>query len=392
MKIAVVTKAPFPDGNASATYVLNVCRVMKLCGHDLTVLGCRRGLKTDHAAVGEFDGIKYLNYDATKHSKIVTYLYDNKFERYATKTLSKLGRFDIIFLYGGTVTVAEALKNYCDKKGMRFGAFNCEWYTEDCFSSGVSRRYIRETVDLIPYVAKNADVAILISTLLTNYFEDQGTHSVMIPNIVDLTDNKWDTRQSNVGTEKMKIAYAGSPSVGKDELATVIKSIELLPDDIKNRTELNIYGPNKDELMACLKTEGLSEIPSQVICHGRKKQDDIPALLNDCHYTILIRKPSLRANAGFSTKMVESFAAGVPFIANITGDIATYLKDGENGIVVANDSLEACCDAMISAYEKLDKNPEMRKAAFKTAQDNFDYRKYKDAMEEFLNAPVIKEK
>ena len=385
MRIAVITKAPFPDGTAPSTYILNVCRVMERCGHHVTVLGCRRGHMTDHPVEGVFDGIEYINFDSVRRGKMLTYLYDNFFERYAIEMLRRLGNQDIVFLYGGTVTVASVLKRYCERKNMKFGAFECEWFTKDSFSSQVSQKHITDIVNLIPYAAKNADVAILISSYLTKYFLSCNVPSIMIPNIVDLADEKWNVRKSAAACDKLKIAYAGIPGVGKDELGTVIKAIELLPENFKEKVELHVYGPDEEKMKFYLNLQGVEAVPSNVICHGKQKQDQIPERLNECHYTILIRKPGQRANAGFSTKMVESFAAGIPFIANITGDIATYLKDEENGIVVADESVEACRAALIRAWELLDKNSEMRVAAYKTAQDNFDYRIYVDAMKDFLS-------
>jgi glycosyltransferase involved in cell wall biosynthesis len=206
----------------------------------------------------------------------------------------------------------------------------------------------------------------------------------MIPNVVNLSDKKWNVRKNVACDGKFKLAYAGVPGVGKDELATVVEAIKLLPQDMQSKVEFHIYGPDEKTLLSYLKSQGVEEIPDFVVSHGRQKQDEIPARLNDCHYTVLIRKPTLRTNAGFSTKMVESFAAGVPVIANITGDIATYLKDGENGIIVANETVEACRDALIRAYKYLENNSVMRRASIKTAQDNFDYRIYKEDMEDFL--------
>ena len=243
-------------------------------------------------------------------------------------------------------------------------------------------------MDFNPYMAKNADMAILISSLLTDYFEANGVHSIMIPNIVDLSDKKWNVRKAKIDNDVLKIAYAGVPGVGKDELATVVKAILLLPDDKKSKTELHIYGSSADALKSYLCSQEVLEIPSFVVCHGRLMQEEIPARLNECHYTILIRKPSLRANAGFSTKMVESFAAGIPMIANITGDIGTYLKDGINGLIVDDESVQACSKALLAAWSYLDRNPIMREEALKTAANNFDYRQYCNEMSKFLDAII----
>lgn len=384
MNIVILSTAPFPDGNASSTYMLNVCRTIVACGHNVTVIGCRRSNKTDFPVSGEFEGIKYVNFDATKQNKLVMYGYNLHFEIYAGWVLRRMKNIDAVFLFGTTVPVAKAVKKHCLKKKIKYCGFNCEWFTEDSFASNVMKSHIKGTVGLIPYNAENADGAILISSLLTNHFKSKGKHSVMIPNIVDLTDDKWNVKKETVECDKLKIAYAGVPGVGKDELGVAIKAIGAMPENLRDNTELHVYGPDENQMASYLKTQGVDILPPYVICHGRQKQDRIPALLNECHYTVLIRKPSLRTNAGFSTKMVESFAAGIPFIANITGDIATYLKDGENGIIVTDESVEACRDALMRAWEMLDNNSRMREAAYKTAQDNFDYRLYVNVMKEFL--------
>lgn len=384
MNIVILSTAPFPDGNASSTYLLNMCRTIVAAGHGVTVVGCRRTLKTEFPLNGEYEGIKYINFDANAHNKVVVYVYNLYFEVYAKYILRKLKNADAVFLFGTTVPVAKTVRTHCHRKKIKFAGFNCEWFTEDSFAKNVSKRHVQGTVGLIPYMAQNADAAILISSLLTDYFKAQGVHSVMIPNIVDLTDDKWNVRAEVKSQSKLKIAYAGVPGVGKDELGVAIKAIGAMPENLRDNTELHVYGSDENQMASYLKTQEIDILPPYVICHGRQKQDQIPALLNECHYTVLIRKPSLRTNAGFSTKMVESFAAGIPFIANITGDIATYLKDGENGIVVADESVEACRDALVRAWEMLDNNSRMREAAYKTAQDNFDYRLYVNDMKDFL--------
>ena len=380
MKIAIISKSAFPEGNASATYILNVSRVIKMCGNDVTVFGCYRGLQTSYPIEGSVEGITYHNFDAVGHSKISTYLYDNWFDRYAIKKLSKMKDLDAVLIYGGALSVAKAIRKYCLKKKILFGGIYCEWFDRSSYSASVSPKHVEDMIGLIPYVAQNSDISITISSLLTDYFVKNGVHSVMIPNIVDLTDEKWNVKRGVDEPNKLKIAYAGVPGVGKDELGTVVKAIGEMPEELKTKTELHVYGPDEKGLLSYLKTQGVQEIPSNVVCHGRQKQDEIPAKLNECHFTVLIRKPTRRANAGFSTKMVESFAAGIPFIANITGDIGTYLKDGENGIIVADESVEACRDALVRAWEMLEKNSDMRSSAYKTAVDNFDYRLYKDSM------------
>ena len=385
MNIAVLTKAPFPEGNASATYVLNVCRALNACGHRVTVFGCLRSKPQRFPVNGEIEGITYSNFPVFQKNKLHIYAYDNLWGAYASHLLKNSEKYDLILLYGGMKKEAKAIFRFCKKNKILYGAFNSEWYTPESFSSSSKKHFVEQACELIPFNADHADVAIQISTLLTEHFCSKGVKSIMIPNIVDLADPKWNCRKDLHAGDVLKLAYAGVPGVGKDELGTVISAIDTLPEEKKGKVELHIYGSTDAQLREYLSLVGISELPLGVYCHGRKAQHEIPGLLNECHYTILIRKPTLRANAGFPTKMVESFAAGVPFIANATGDIGTYLKNGENGVLVHDESVEACREAILEAFRLLPQNELMRKAAFATAEDHFDYREYIPQMKAFLS-------
>ena len=90
MNIVILTKAPFPDGNAASTYILNVCRTIAASGHHVTVFGCRRGLKTTYPLSGTIEGIDYINFVTERHNKAVVYLFDNYWDIYAKHKLAFL--------------------------------------------------------------------------------------------------------------------------------------------------------------------------------------------------------------------------------------------------------------------------------------------------------------
>lgn len=388
MNILILSRAPFPDGSAASAYILNVSRTIRAAGHHVVVIGCRRLEQTTFPISGELEGIEYINFDTKKHSKFLVYLFDNYWEKYALHTISHFKKTNIVFLYNGKRCDAKAIYRYCRRHKIKYGAFNSEWHLPENYSKDISRKKVKDITNLIPFNAENADVAIQISTLLTNYFKKHNVKTIMIPNLVDLRDKKWDCRREKVGGDNLKLAYAGIPDVGKDELATVIEAMALLPENLKRRTELHIWGPNQQQIethMGDLKWL-LQELSDNIFIYGRANQSEIPRLINGCHFTVLIRKPSLRSNAGFSTKMVESFAAGVPVMANLTGDIGSYLTDGVNGIVVHNESADACAEAIKKAHEWLENNPQMRKEAYYTAETKFDFHRYTDTMQTFLQS------
>lgn len=67
---------------------------------------------------------------------------------------------------------------------------------------------------------------------------------------------------------------------------------------------------------------------SNIIVHGRKKHEDIPALLKEIDMTIV---PSL-CYENSPTVIFESFAFGIPVIASDIDGIAELITQGQNGI------------------------------------------------------------
>ena len=91
------------------------------------------------------------------------------------------------------------------------------------------------------------------------------------------------------------------------------------------------------------------------------------------------------AKAGFPTKVVESLSLGTPMLCNLSSDLAMYLTDGENSIIIEDCSADACCSALrrILALSREQMNS-MRLSARKTAEDAFDWRKYKEEVSMFI--------
>ena len=72
-------------------------------------------------------------------------------------------------------------------------------------------------------------------------------------------------------------------------------------------------------------------------------------------------------------------------LCNLSSDLAMYLTDGENSIIIEDCSADACCSALrrILALSREQMN-RMRLSARKTAEDAFDWRKYKEEVSMFI--------
>jgi glycosyltransferase involved in cell wall biosynthesis len=119
---------------------------------------------------------------------------------------------------------------------------------------------------------------------------------------------------------------------------------------------------------------------------GRIPREDVLRELSRSDFTVLIRSEEQRyAKAGFPTKFAESLATATPVISNATSDIADYLQDGVNGYLVSACSSEALTVALQKAicltYEE---RVSMQQAARRTAEEYFDYARYKEPLKEFI--------
>ena len=151
---------------------------------------------------------------------------------------------------------------------------------------------------------------------------------------------------------------------------------------------LDIYGANENQVLENIKNDFklLSEIKEFVYIHGRIPQFEIPNKVKEADFTIFIRPNRKSSNAGFPTKFAESLAVGTPVITNLTGDIGLYLRDGENGLVVSDDSEDQLKNTFNKIIEmKAGDLSKMRKIARKTAEQYFDFREYTNIIEDLFS-------
>jgi len=102
-------------------------------------------------------------------------------------------------------------------------------------------------------------------------------------------------------------------------------------------------------------------------------------------YSILLRHNTVNANAGFSTKVGESMACGTPVIANITSDLAFYVKNGETGVVCDDESIDSC----VNAFRRIISMPAnqyvtMRLKAKELARASFNMEAYVDLLADLV--------
>jgi glycosyltransferase involved in cell wall biosynthesis len=226
------------------------------------------------------------------------------------------------------------------------------------------------------------DGVIAISTLLESYYRRHGRPVLRVPPTLDVQNLKVE-HHGSPGSPELSLVYAGTPGRNKkDLLATIIQAVDRVRREGVS-LNLRIFGPSPADVQAL--HDGAA-LPPNVHVLGRIPQYDIPGVLQEADFSILLRRPERATNAGFSTKFCESLANATPVIANLTGDMGDYLRHGVEGYICRDYSLEALTEALRAASRlSVAERTLMRTAARDRALQSFDYRRFGAAMGVFFD-------
>ncbi|MFC3501708.1 glycosyltransferase [Micromonospora krabiensis] len=185
--------------------------------------------------------------------------------------------------------------------------------------------------------------------------------------------------------EGLRLLYAGTAGT-KDMLAVVVEGIRRLPAAERERVRLTIAGMTRDQAVSLsdLDGAGLDGLADGVIFLGRVPRERVLAELGRAHFSVLVRPDVGYSRAGFPSKVPESLAAGCPVLLNHTSDLARYVTDGREGLVVAGPSADDVRDALLRALALDDDGWwRMSRAARERAVD-FDYRSWVPTVSDFV--------
>lgn len=387
--IAYVGEFAFPEGTASASRVLNIARIIRECGYDVYFFGQQHATSKKYKSKGYYDGFMYSNNSYVGKTKLQNVLsfYTRGFD--LCKALDGIENLSAVITYGGYTLNAMPLLKYCRKKEIPIFADVVEWFSYQTFKYG----YLSFKTLNVHYAMTNVytkfDGIIVISSYLENYYRLHGMQTIKIPPVVNLQDEKWLVK-SYKKNGKLRICYAGVPG-NKDYIQNVILAINELDDYSKSNIEFHLYGPTVSQIEKCLgKNAGvLNNIKSIVFVHGKIPQTEVPGEIAKNDFSVLLRPDMRFAHAGFPTKFVESFAVGLPVIANNTSDISKYLINGETGIVVVDCTVKECKKAILAALKmSYESRKRMKEKTRKIAEDNFDYKLYVKQMGIFLGDKI----
>lgn len=400
MKKLIYTGAfNFPDGDAAAVRVLGIGKALRNAGYEVKFAGWEEHEREEDRRLDDsfvYDGFRYKSQSDLRHQKLSPIKRLVRYFLSGGNTLKWLNSEDttgvtaIIAYHGGSLFLLR-LASFCKERGIKLIIDCTEWYDPRHLVGG---RFglVRLDNEIRMRLINNWIGCILpISTYLESYYLTHRCQVLRIPPLVDLADSKWPIPSDVILADQrnIRLVYAGIPAK-KDLLGNAIRGLVILKDE-GVPFELHLIGPSRQDVATCLGTDStvLNTLGESVIFHGRVPQSKVPTLLAVCDFSILLRPLERYAQAGFSTKLVESLAAGVPVIANPTSDIAEYVRDGIEGILLADHSPAAFVEGVKRAFSLPHTQKEaMRRNARLRAECSFDYRGYVEKLGTFIQSSI----
>lgn len=379
-KILIVSGCKYPEGDAGSVRIHALAKLFESCGKQSVVIG--KGKKTT-ADRNCYDGVEYFSFrknDQGLFGKIkdrfgYEFLLDDYLQAHG-REYSHILIVDVPFR-----AIRKTIK-FAQKNEIQLLHDSLEWYSPSEFKLGVLDPMYRHRDQLNRKIINQDFKVIVISKYLENYFAGKGCRTIRIPAI--LTTNT--KRKAHPITDKRIITYAGLPEK-KDKLVEILDAFADLPLDEKNSLELRIIGITLEQLQKKFKLsdEKVKRYKNGILFYGRVSRDEVLRKLDETHFTIFYRDATERyAKAGFPTKVAESTSKGIPVITNHSSDLADYLIDGVNSIVISDevtgikDAFKKACTISNEQYENL------ANAARNTYRDSFCFDVYTDAMNDFL--------
>lgn len=391
MRILLYCDFGLPDSCADATRVINLAKLLREEGHEVTLLGVQ--YKAGGPTEGSYDGISFEMLRAGPWKGLRAYKRIRGLERSIAAYLSSTASrpFDAVVLSGVYFHFTKHFRAYSKRHGTKLIVSALEWYDKTNVQFVGLRgkiNFVKNRVALRRIFVKMKNI-FAISTLLDDYYKARGCNTVTVPTIIDLKEYAGVAGAEKNFGDTVRVAYAGSPG-RKDYIVNAIRAVEFLSEEERSRLRLDFYGAKTEQLYRLgLSPEFIKTYGENIVCHGRIPYAEVKEKIAAADFTVLLRPDKRYANAGFPTKVGESMACGTPVIANITSDLGKYILDGKTGIVCRDETPEACAEAFRRALAMTaEERSAMRRATLEMADTAFNYRAYAEDIEAFLKSCI----
>lgn len=366
-----------PDKNAAAQRVVANAKLLRAVGYDVVFLGVEKN-------VG--DGEKIIRYEEDFFG----------FPSYAVKYPESAGEWltficnispivqvaeereaGLIVAYNFPALALFRLLKWGQPRKVKVVADCTEWYLPE---GNIFRRTVK-AADIclrMRFVHPRLNGLIAISRYLYEWYEPKMKNVVLLPPLVDKSDEKWNAGKTRSENAVPAFVYAGSPGRTKDRLDWIIGILFDAFKIGKKPFRFSVLGITEEDFAK--KSQLPCELRAFVSFYGRVAHRKAIGIVSNSDYQIFFRERNLPNTAGFPTKFVESISCGTPVVANRISNIEDYLRDGKNGVLVELSNREGAVETMVELMSGEDAARPM------VETEIFDYRRYKSIMADFFKS------
>ena len=297
----------FPDKNAAAHRVLNNGIVLKKLGHEVIFVAAGKQSEKDFV-----NGFKVIYYKYV--SKLDKCLY--YFGSIAKKVLkNQLTNADYVVVYNAPSLVLKWLIKQKRRLGFQLISDITEWYEK----KGIFAYDTKMRMEKLNF---QSDGLIVISKFLFDYYNAK-VKCIIVPPIVNTS---MQAIQKKLKT-KNNLIFFGTISQRKERLDVIVDAVSY-----NGKCNLYVLGCSKEEF--CLTYRKISPVSDCIHFLGKRSHKESIEHLLSSDYFVFLRDDNLTTRAGFSTKLAESLAFGIPVITNHSISTDAYIEERKNGYFV----------------------------------------------------------
>lgn len=368
--VLMISPNNFPNGDAGAVRDDCFAKIYQELGYQVIHIGMNPNI----------ENIKYENticYSIYKNNDGIfrkfknSVTYRKRLKKICVKILENNGYPNLIHIYDIPKSGIEFARKLAIKNRIKIVHDSVEWYSPCEFKWGIfSYPYYLKNRTNTKLIRKPMNVY-AISIYLENYYKNKELKTLRVPVLMDVMNTEIAVNRID---SKLSLIYAGSPA-NKDYLKEMVLAVESLSFDEKEKLKFNIYGATNEDIKIIT---GMNELSNCIEAHGRVSREEVKKALLNADFSPLLRPENERyTKAGFPTKSVEAMSHGVAMMCNLTSDLEMYLNDGENALIVDGCSAVAMTASIRRAlHMNQDRIRSIKTEARKTAENNFDYRKW----------------
>ncbi len=356
-----------PDKNAAAHRVLNNAKILRELGYNVVFCGVDREISASAQSAEIISGFESypVPYPKSRKQWLKQMLNIGQY----SYLINKFSNIRIVICYNLHAAPLAKLIRLCRRNNIKIVADCTEWYENKFSFNPVKLIKCIDTFLCMRVFQKKCDGMIAISNYLAEYFKKSVKSIMVLPPLVDLSDEKFAFQTPKTENDIPTFVYSGSPSASKESLGDVVKCFDNITDlDYR----LIIVGVTAEQFSAMY---GFSPKSNKIEFRGRVPHKEALNAVRQSDYAIIIRPRTRVTMAGFPTKFAEAISVGTAVIANDTSDLSLYLKDGKNGYLADEKNLEHSLRDVLAA--PINKN---------VSKEQFNYKNYITVTEKFFKS------